>query len=552
MSIRRYTIGLDYGSLSCRGVLADTGDGRILAEVEFPYPHGVFYDGLPDGTRLPPLWALQHPEDYRAAFLEIIPRLIRDSNVLPEEIVGICLDTTASTVVAVDKNLEPICNLPEMSGEKHAYAKMWKHHAANSEADELTEDAKNIPALLRYGGRFGAEFMLPKVLETLHGAPEVFQKAETFFEYGDWLCSLLTGHEVRSGTYLTCKSLWTPEDGYPKGGAFDLITGKLAFHGGAEPYIAWPGEGIGTVCPEMAKRLGLSEKTVVSAPQMDGYAGLPGSGISRDGELAMVLGTSNSYLLLDRKTEFLPGICAAVPDNIVKGYTGYAAGQASAGDTLRWFIENCIPASYESAAKENGMGLHSYLTSLAGKKSPGESGLLALEWLNGNKSVLNDPSLSGAIVGLTLTTKPEDIYRALIEATAFGCRRILSMFAESGIGIDRIVASGGVALKNPMLMQIYSDILEKKIEVSPCRQAAALGSCIFAAVAAGVYGSVGDAVRAMAVQPSLVYSPREKESLIYDEMYRDYLCLHDNFGIADSALMHRLNLRKNAYLKKEQ
>lgn len=549
MKSNQYTIGLDYGSLSCRGVLADTDDGRILAEVEFPYPHGVFYDRLPDGTALPPLFALQHPEDYRQALFNIIPRLISESGVSPETVVGICLDTTASTVVTVDEKLEPLCNLPGMSGEKHAYAKMWKHHAAEAEARELTEDAKTIPALIRYGGHIGAEFMLPKVLETLRRAPEVFSKAETFFEYGDWLCSLLTGREVRSGTYLTCKSLWTPDDGYPKGGAFDLITDKLAFHGGAKPIIAWPGESIGNVCTEMAKKLGLSERTVVSAPQMDGYAGLPGSGISRDGELAMVLGTSNSYMLLDRETKFLPGICAAVPDNIIKGYTGYAAGQASAGDTLRWFIENCVPAKYENAAAKRGIDLHSYLTSLANKQSPGESGLIALEWLNGNKSVLNDPSLSGAIVGLTLTSKPEDIYRALIEATAFGCRRIISMFEEGGISIHRIVASGGVALKNPMLMQIYADVLGKKIEVSPCRQAAALGSCIFASVAAGVYESVDDAVRAMAVQPSLVYSPRKKEAALYDEIYRDYLSLQENFGVADRDLMHRLKERKDAYLK---
>lgn len=546
---RQYTIGLDYGSLSCRGILADTADKKILAEVEFPYHHGVFYDSLPDGTALPPLWALQHPVDYRDALFAIIPQLVKESGVAPEEIVGMCIDTTASTVVAVNKDLEPLCTLPGMSGEKHAYAKMWKHHAAKAEADELTLAAKGMPALLRYGGRFGAEFMLPKVLETLHEAPEVFDAAETFFEYGDWLCSLLTGHEVRSGTYLTCKSLWTPEEGYPTGGAFDLITGKLAFHGGASPVIAWPGESVGTVCPEMAEKLGLSERMIVSAPQMDGYAGLPGSGISRDGELAMVLGTSNSYLLLDRETKYLPGVCAAVPDNIIKGFTGYASGQSSAGDALRWFTENCVPASYESAAKEKGINLHSYLTSLASAQGPGENGLLALEWLNGNKSVLNDPSLSGAVVGLTLTTKPEDIYRALIEATAFGCRRILSMFSDGKIAINRIIASGGIALKNPMLMQIYSDVLGKEIEVSPCRQAASLGSCIFAAVAAGVYTNVGDAVRTMAVQPSLVYTPRKKEKEAYNEIYADYLTLHNNFGIADRDLMHRLNERKNSYLK---
>lgn len=541
---QHYTIGLDFGSLSCRGLLVCTADSSIQAEEEFVYPHGILTDCLPDGTRLPPLWALQDPGDYVNALNHIVPALMEKSGVSPELVIGLCIDTTASTVVPVDGDLVPLCRKPGMERRMHAWPKMWKHHAARAEAQEITLAAADLPELKRYGGRMGAEFLLPKLLQTMHGDPGVYAAAETFFEYGDWMTSLLTGHEVRSGTYLTCKSMWDPCTGYPKGEFFDPITEKLAFHRGAQPVIAWPGQSVGTASGELAQRLGLSRNTLVSAPQMDGYAGLPGSGIADPGTLAMVLGTSNSFMLLDRETKFVPGICGAVPDSIIRGYTGYAAGQASAGDILNWFTENCVPSSYERKAQSLGMNMHAYLTALAERKKPGESGLVALDWWNGNKSVLNDPGLSGMILGLTLATKPEDIYRALIEATAFGARRILEMFRQAGLEIRSITASGGMAMKNAMLMQIYADVLGVPVAVSPCRQTAAMGSCIFAAAAAGAakggYDTVQEAVRAMAPKSSLCYRPDAAAAGSYERLYGEYLTLHDYFGQGENRVMERL------------
>lgn len=539
---KRYTIGLDYGSLSCRGVLACTEDGSIEAEEEFPYPHGVFYDALPDGTPLPPQWALQHPQDYVDAFRHIIPALVKGSGVRPETVIGLCIDTTASTVAAVDRELTPLCMKERYSGRPHAWVKMWKHHAAWREAEEITEEARELPVLERYGGAVGAEFLLPKLLQTLREDPEVFAAAESFFECGDWMTSLLTGREVRSGAYLTCKSMWDPHTGYPA--VFRRLTEKLAFHGGARPVIAWPGQSVGMLDPSMAKALGLSPDTAVSAPQMDGYAGLPGSGVAGDGILAMMLGTSNSYMLLGREDRRVPGICAAVQDSILPGFTGYAAGQASAGDIFKWFTENCVPAAYTQAAEAQGMSLHGYLAHLAGRRRPGESGLIALDWWNGNKSVLNNSGLSGMILGMTLATRPEDLYRALIEATAFGARRIAEAFRQAGVSIGRAIASGGMAAKNPLLMQIYADVLNMPIAVSPCGQTAALGSAMYAAAAAGEaaggHATVADAVRAMGRQSVLRYQPDEASRRIYDQLYGEYLTLHDYFGRGGNRVMERL------------
>ena len=536
---KRYAIGLDYGSLSCRGVLACTDGGAILAEEEYVYPHGILSDALPDGTKLPPLWAVQHPQDYLDALARIIPALLQSSGVPPEAVAALGIDTTASTVVAVDGNLTPLCRKEGFAREIHAWPKMWKHHAAWREAEELTASIRErTPALLeRYGGGVGAESMLPKLLQTLREAPGIFE-AGTFFECGDWLVSLLAGREVRSGSYLTCKSLWDPALGYPKGPLFEPLTEKLPPRGGA--VLAWPGQSVGTLSPEMARKLGLSPRTVLSAPQMDAYAGLPGCGVSGPGVMAMVLGTSNACLLLGRESRPVSGICAAIPDSILLGFTGYAAGQPCTGDMLRWFTENCVPAACERAARESGRGLHAYLTGLAEKKRPGESGLIALDWWNGNKSVLNDPGLSGVLLGMTLATRPEDIYRALIESAAYGTRKILDTFRRAGAEVSSIIASGGGAAKNPMLMQIYADVLNMPVAVSACTQAAALGSAMYAAAAAGEYDSAAGAAAAMSQGTASRYLPRKEAAGVYGRLYAEYEAVHDYFGRGENRGMARL------------
>ena len=544
-----YTIGVDYGSLSCRGILVSTVDGTIMAEDEFVYPHAVIDHQLPDGTPLPPQWALQDPDDFRQALYHIIPNLLKASQVQPSQVIAIGIDSTASTVIPATKGLVPLCEQPSFRNRPHAWPKMWKHHAAAAEAAEITAAAvaQGLPVVVKSGGAIGCESLMPKVLQFLHEDAETFQNTASFFELCDWIVSLLAGREVRSTPLLTCKSMWTPQNGYPKGQPFDSITPKLAFHDGVHPVIAAPGESVGTLHPSMAQSLGLSQNTVITAGQMDGYAALPGNGVADEGTLMMMIGTSTADMILGRKWKDIPGICAAMEDANLPHFTNYAAGQACVGDMFKWFIDNCVPENYAQEARRRGISIHAYLSELAAASTPGETGLVALDWWNGNKSCLNDSRLSGLIVGMTLATRPEHIYRALIEASAFGARKIIDNFREHGIPVHDIVACGGIALKNPFLMQIYADVFGMEIRTTTCTQTAALGAAIFAAAADGHrsgHHDVFSAIRAMGAKDTIPYRPVIENSPKYDIIYWKYLELHDFFGKSHAPFMHGLHSMK--------
>lgn len=541
-----YTIGLDYGSLSCRGVLVSTTDGTIVAEDEFVYPHAVIDHELPDGTPLPPQWALQDPDDFRQALPHIIPNLLKSSQINPSQVIAIGIDSTASTVIPVAENLHPLCERSVFRNRPHAWPKMWKHHAAAAEAAEITEAAiaQGLPVVRKSGGAIGCESLMPKVLQIFHEDPKIFENAISFFELCDWIVSLLAGREVRSTPLLTCKSLWTPQDGYPKGQPFDHITPKLAFHDGVRPVIAAPGEPVGTLHPSMAQELGLLENTIVTAGQMDGYAALPGVGIADEGTLMMMIGTSTADMILGREWMDIPGVCAAMEDANLPGFTNYAAGQACVGDMFKWFIDNCLPEKYTLEARRRGLSIHACLSELAATYPPGDTGLIALDWWNGNKSCLNDMRLSGLIVGMTLATRPEHIYRALIEASVYGARKIIDNFNDHGLPVHDIVACGGIALKNPFLMQIYADVLGMEIKTATCTQTAALGAAIFAAAADGRrsgHRDVFSAIRAMGCQKTISYKPVIENTRKYNDLYGQYMTLHDFFGVTCKNAMHFLD-----------
>ena len=544
-----YTIGLDYGSLSCRGILVSTADGTIMAEDEFTYPHAVIDHQLPDGTPLPPQWALQDPDDFRQALYHVIPNLLRISQVQTAQVIAIGIDSTASTVIPVTEGLVPLCEQPSFRNRPHAWPKMWKHHAAAAEAAEITAAAvaQGLPVVVKSGGAIGCESLMPKVLQIFHEDAETFKNTISFFELCDWIVSLLAGREVRSTSLLTCKSMWTPQNGYPKGQPFDAITQKLAFHDGVHPVIAAPGESVGTLHPSMAQSLGLSQNTVITAGQMDGYAALPGNGVADEGTLMMMIGTSTADMILGREWKDIPGVCAAMEDANLPNFTNYAAGQACVGDMFKWFIDNCVPENYAQEARRHGISIHAYLSELAAASKPGETGLVALDWWNGNKSCLNDSRLSGLIIGMTLATRPEHIYRALIEASAFGARKIIDNFREHGIPVHNIVACGGIALKNPFLMQIYADVFGMEIRTTTCTQTAALGAAIFAAAADGHrsgHHDVFSAIRAMGAKDTIPYRPVIENVPKYNVIYRKYLELHDFFGKSHALFMHGLHSMK--------
>ena len=553
-------MGLDYGTLSCRALLVRVDNGQIAAESEYVYPHGVMDKTLPDGTALPAEWALEHPQDHLDALLYLIPELMDSSGVTSEQVAGIGIDSTASTVMALDKDLMPLCFDSELQHHPHGWTKLWKHHAAGEYARRLTETAKiRCPeSLKKYGGMIGAESLLAKVIETCVSDPEVYDRTYCFMELGDWITSLLTGCVTAAGPLLTCKAMWDPEKGYPDreflasaAPEAENASEKLA---ASMPgvHIAWPGEEIGTLCPEMAEKLGLRAGTPVSAAQMDGYAGFPGSGAGEGNELLMMIGTSTAFIIMDREQRDVPGVCNAVKNSNLSGFVNYAAGQGCVGDMLAWFINNSVPGDYGRKAAELGMGLHEYLSALAEKKKPGETGLLALDWFNGNKSCLADPELSGMILGMDIYTRPEDIYRCLIEGSAFGARKIIENYEEYGVRVDSITACGGIARKNPFIMQIYSDVIGRPISAVDCPQAGALGSAVFAAAAAGIHPTVTDAIRAMADHPVCIYRPNAENRAVYESLYSDYMRLHDWFGVENRDVMHRMKKFRAGTERKEK
>lgn len=545
-----YTIGLDYGTLSCRGVLAAM-DGSVAAEAELAYPHGIMEKALPDGTPLAGDWYLEHPADYVQALETVVPALLAQSGVSADDIVGIGVDFTASTVVPVDAEFRPLCLDPAFASRPHAWCKLWKHHGAVSQAARLTEICREQGVdLALYGGRLSPECLLAKVLQVFEEDRAVYDAADAFVEAGDYVTSLLAGKPVINATMAAAKALWSPS-GYPGEKLFaachpelaDLPRQKLADHLHTVPQR--PGTRAGGLCASMASRLGLRPGIAVSPAQMDGYSPMLALGIRAPGEAMLVVGTSTSIMLLNNERRPVNGVTACLPDTYYPGLWGFASGQASVGDSFQWFVDTCLPEEYLRQAEKRHMTPHAWLTRLASDLAPGETGLLALDWFNGNKSPLANSRLSGMILGLTLQTRPEHIFRALLEATAFGARLILDAYAEAGVDVSALAACGGIAGKNPLLMQLYADVLGKPLRVSPCKQAPALGTAIYAAAAAGQQTGFPDifaAVEAMYCRDFISYQPHSETQAAYEPLYQEYKTLTEYFGRGKNRVMEKLRV----------
>ncbi len=544
----KYAVGVDFGTLSARALVAEIGSGRELASVSMDYPHGVMDERLPDGTVLPPDWALQHPGDYIECLKYVVPEAVKRAGISKEDVVGIGIDFTASTVMPVDHLLVPLCMKNSFASRPHAYVKLWKHHGGQDEANRMTEiaDQRGETFLARYGGKVSSEWMIPKIWETLNKDPEVYEKAARFIEAGDWLVSILTGQEVRSASMAGYKAFWQKDTGYPSDEYFKaldprlehLIDEKLARD--VRPVFTKAGE----LTEQGAEMLGLIKGTAVCTAQIDAHVALPAAGIAEAGKMLMIMGTSTVHLMLSDENHIVPGTCGYVQDSVVPGLYCYEAGQSCVGDHFNWFVSRCLPEEYMQEARERGMDAHRLLTGKAEMLRPGESGLLALDWWNGNRSVLVDADLTGMIMGMTLTTKPEEIYRALIEATAYGTRMIIETFEKHGVVAGELYACGGIAQKNVFLMQIYADVLGREIKVARSAQTPALGSALLGAVAAGKeaggYDSIVDAAHEMGGVQEKVYRPDSAAHAVYDQLYREYETLHDFFGRGGSGVMKRL------------
>lgn len=545
----KYTIGVDFGTESGRAVLVDVADGRELATAVHFYANGVIDEHLPEsGLRLEPDWALQDPNDYLDVFKHAIPAVLRQSGVNPDDVIGIGIDFTACTMLPTKADGTPLCFLPEWRANPHAWVKLWKHHAAQPEADKINETARQMGEswLGRYGGKISSEWFFSKALQILDEAPEVYHAADRLIEAADWVIWQLCGVETRNTCTTGYKAIY--QDGkFPDKKYFAALHPELAdvIETKMKKELIPLGGRAGGLTEEAAAWMGLKPGIAVAAANVDAHVTVPAAQVTEPGRMVMIMGTSICHMVLSETVHEVPGMCGVVDGGIIPGLYGYEAGQSGVGDIFAWFVDNAVPPEYHEAAKAKGMDLHAYLEAEAAKQKPGEHGLLALDWWNGNRSVLVDVDLSGLLIGATLGTRAPDIYRALIEATAFGTRVIIEAFESSGVPIKELVAAGGLPEKNKLLMQIYSDVTGREFRIIDSAQGPALGSAMHAAVAAGAYPDIQTAAKKMGKLKDEVFKPIAEHQAVYDQLFAEYVTLHDYFGRGENDVMKRLRKIRN-------
>jgi L-ribulokinase len=542
----KYCIGVDFGTQSGRALLVEVETGKEIATSVKDYRHGVMDEIMPDGvTELEVDWALQHPSDYLEVLQVTIPEILEIGNVSPNDVIGLGIDFTACTMLPVDADRIPLCLKEEYKNNPHSYVKLWKHHSAQDEAKRLNQIAeeRGETFLQRYGGKISSEWMIPKIWQILNDAPEIYEAADQMVEAGDWVISQLTGVIKRNSCTAGYKAMWHKKEGYPSNDFFKALDPRLdhVVDKKLSRKIFTVGDKAGEITPQAAQLTGLNQGMAVAVANVDAHVAVPAVGITEPGKMLMIMGTSTCHIVLSENEKIVPGMCGVVEDGVLPGLMGYEAGQSCVGDHFEWFIENCVPESYLQEASKQGMGIHQLLTEKAKNLKVGESGLIALDWWNGNRSILVDVDLTGIIVGANLSTKAEEIYRALIEATAYGSRIIVETFRENGVPIEEMYACGGIAEKNSLMMQIYADVLNMDIHISASPQTPALGSAMFGAVAAGKdrggYNSVVDAAKTMAKLKDEIYRPNQQNAAIYDQLYAEYTKLYKYFGQGGNDVM---------------
>lgn len=545
-----YTVGIDFGTLSGRALLVDVRDGTEIATAVFDYPSGVIDHTLPStGKLLPPEWALQDPFDYIATIKQTVPVVLDRSGVSPDEVVGVGIDFTACTMMPVKNDGTSLRALDEWVDNPHAWVKLWKHHASQPQADQINQTAHQMGEdwLTRYGGKISSEWFFSKALQILQEAPEVYHAADQLLEAADWIVWQLTGNETRNACTAGYKAM--VQDGhYPNRGYFaalhpdfaDVVETKMS-----REFIEL-GARAGGLTAEMAAAMGLNEGTAVAAANVDAYVTAPAVKATDPGVMVMIMGTSTCHIMSWTELQEVDGMCGVVDGGIVPGLYGYEAGQSGVGDIFAWFVDHAVPPEYHRAAADAGLNLHEYLEQEAAKQAVGEHGLLALDWWNGNRSTLVDTYLSGLLIGMTLATRAPDVYRALIESTAFGTREIIEALEAQGIEVKELVAAGGLPEKNMLLRQIYADVTGRTIKLAGSAQSPALGSAMHAAVAAGVYPDIHAAAEKMGKLSDVVVSPIRENKKDYDRLYADYKLLYDYFGRGANDVMKRLKSIKLA------
>jgi L-ribulokinase len=538
-----YVVGVDFGTLSGRAVVVRVSDGAELGSAVHEYSHGVIDAVLPaTGEPLPPDWALQDPEDYRDVLREAVPAAVASAGIDPAAVTGIGTDFTACTVLPVTADGTPLCQSPGLAGRPHAYPKLWKHHAAQPQADRINAAAheRHEPWIGRYGGKISSEWEFAKGLQLLEEDPEIYQRASRWIEAADWIIWQLTGVETRNACTAGYKGIW--QDGrYPSAGFLATLNPQFASF--AEDKLGHEimplGARAGSLTAQAAKWTGLREGIAVAVGNVDAHVTPPAAAAIEPGQMVVIMGTSNCHVMNGARLAEVPGMCGVVSGGIVAGRWGYEAGQSGVGDIFAWFAEHATPPDYQEEAERRGVSVFDVLSAEAFAQPAGAHGLIALDWLNGNRSVLVDHRLSGVIVGLTLATRAPEIYRALVESTAFGTRVIVDAFGAAGIPVTELVIAGGL-IRDKFVMQTYADVTRRSLSVIESDQGPALGSALHAAVAAGHYPDVPAAAGAMGGKREAVYRPDPASADVYDRLYAEYLLLHDYFGRGGNEVMHRL------------
>jgi L-ribulokinase len=549
----QFVIGVDYGTLSGRAVVVRVADGAELGTAVHPYWHAVVTDAVPGmGGRLGPDWALQVPSDYRDVLRYAVGEALAAAGVQPADVIGIATDFTACTMVPTTADGTPLCELPRFADRPHAYVKLWRHHAAQGQADRINALAadRNEKWLPRYGGFISSEWEFAKGLQLLEEDPEVYAAMDRWVEAADWIVWQLTGNYVRNACSAGYKGILQDRE-YPSRDFLAALNPDFADF--VDTKLAHPigelGAPAGRLTAEAAGWTGLPAGIAVAVGNVDAHVTSAAANALAPGQMVAIMGTSTCHVMNGADLREVPGMCGVVLGGISAGVYGYEAGQSGVGDIFGQFVHNFVPESYADAADAAGISVHQYLTDLAAAQAVGEHGLLALDWHSGNRSVLVDHELSGVLVGETLATKPEDVYRALLEATAFGTRTIVETFNAAGVPVHEFVVAGGL-LKNSLLMQIYADVLTMPLSVIGSDQGPALGSAIHAAVAAGAYPNVPAAAAAMGRLHRNVYRPILENSAAYDELFAEYTRLHDYFG-RGTDVMRRLRTIQRAAISRK-
>lgn len=530
-------LGLDFGTESVRALLVDL-KGRELGSATVAYAHGQITQSLPtSGEKLPPDFALQHPTDWIDASCAAVKNAVKKAKIDADDVISIGVDFTSCTMLPALADGTPLCLVPKFTKEKYAWPKLWKHHGAIEQTRRINQLAEKRKEAwhARYGGIIGLEWFFPKILETLDHAPAVYDATQVWLEAGDWYVWQLVGAASNAVPRSTCqagyKAMWNAAEGYPSSDFFKALHPKMAnvVSEKMPGKLIAPGAPAGALCAEIARKMGLREGITVSAAIIDAHAGVPGAGVAEPSTLVLVMGTSSCHMMNSRVEKLVPGVAGVVSEGILPEYFGYETGQAAVGDAFDWFRRLAGEKDF------------SKLSDAAAALPPGAEGVLCMDWMNGCRTPLMDGSLTGAFTGLTLHHTSAHMYRALLEASAFGVRWIVDVLRDGGVPVRRFVATGGLPHHNPLLIQIYADVLGEKIIVHPSKQGPALGAAILGVLAAGKsvtgFASASTAIHAMARAKEndaaskaagrvpIVYRPERKSVKAYDAVYAKYRAL---------------------------